>query len=139
VTDDETALARTLTTMPGFPKFDDIGGVHVGSDYASGYPLWFANDLVWVGVDLDARGEWIRVPLLTHGGTAGILLGMLHAVSRGVVTVTWYHMGALTICGKPAWSVSVLGVDGQSGRVSTEGEHLGVAVARALVAIGRAS
>ena len=135
---EETSLARLLVALPGFPTFDDIGGVHVGSDYASGYPLWFANDLVWIGVDLDARGEWTRVPLLTHMGVAGILLGMLppwHLSARDgdVYEVTVYD------CPPLPGAVVHSGPHGAAKWWTVSGDSLGVAAARALVAVGRAS
>lgn len=135
MTPEETSLARLLVALPGFPKFDEIGGVHVGSDHASGYPLWFANDLVWIGVDLDARGEWIRAPLLTHMGTAGILLGMLEAAAPG-------RIGVEMRPGEP-YKIAVFQRDQRAkwgGPMSyIEGPSLGVAAARVLVALGRAA
>jgi hypothetical protein len=128
VSPDETALAAQVAALPGFPRFDDIGSSFLPNTLEGGYPLWFANDLVWVGINLDARGEWIRVPLLTHGGTAGILLGMLGPALREIRPPGWTG---------PAWTVWTNTSVGLGERYI--GDSLGVAVARALIVVGRAA
>lgn len=137
MTPEETSLARLLVALPGFPTFDEIGGVHDVGDSGEGAPIWYANGLVWVGVDL-VHGEWVRVPLLTHMGTAGILLGMLppwHQSTRheGVYEVTVYD------CPPLPGAVVHSGPHGTAKWWTVSGDSLGVAAARALVAIGRAS
>ena len=46
MTPEETSLARLLVALPGFPTFDEIGGVHDVGDSGEGAPIWYANGLV---------------------------------------------------------------------------------------------
>lgn len=137
MTDDETALARAVAALPGFALAEGMPVVEASRSGMTGargvvVPSSQGDYLVvrWVGPPL-APKQWLEtsptygtVPDVTHPAAAGILLEMLYATGR------------LT-CATPAtttgWWIELDTDDAPS----IFGDVLGVATARALVAIGR--
>lgn len=138
---EETSLARLLVALPGWRwvpgmKLADkrILIVWAGPDHLSCANDMFVGDLrcregVWEARTSPHR-EWGPatltevLPDLEHMGTAGILLGRLWAADPDA---GWHVHG-------PPGLVCVHRADGSDEHY---GDHLGVAAARALVAIGR--
>lgn len=136
MTPEETSLARSLVALPGWRwvpgmKLAEkrIFIVWAGPDHLSCANDMFVGDLrcregVWEARTSPHR-EWGPatltevLPDLEHMGTAGILLGMLAAIAPPEV-----YFGPDTV--RVTWS--------DTG--SADGPCLGVAVARALVAVG---
>lgn len=126
MTPEETSLARSLVALPGWrwvPGMlvcapDDRGHVTAVLDGDEGVTVYVCFDEETRSCRFDEE-IGLLLPDLTHMGTAGILLGMLAAIAPpevyfgvGAVRVTWSDTG------------------------SADGPCLGVAVARALVAVG---
>lgn len=131
--------AKALLALPGFAWVPGM----VGIDPAG--VRWVVYHVDEAGTPMSVRLGDPRVPPavspivvgtvpdLGHGGTAGILLGMLEAAAPG-------RIGVEMRPGEPP-KVAVFQRDQRAkwgGPMSyIEGDSLGVAVARALVAIGR--
>lgn len=143
MTDEETSLARLLVALPGYrPR---TGMTYYDPD-GTAWVVYAVMDGLPIGArlgDLRARAATSAlpsgsIPWITDDGTAGILLGMLpprHQATRdeGVYEVTVYD------CPPLAGAVVHSGPHGTAKWWTVSGDSLGVAVARALVAMGRAA
>lgn len=138
MTDEETELAQRLTTLPGWawrPGMMGVGPGLIGPVQVLSYPadvLGVPDSWVYKDRYQDDPDMWlgdVMVPNLHDDATAGVLLSMLRAA------VPDGH--AVMVCAVPdrlGWAVGLT-----AGQTIEEwpwdADHLGVAVARALLEV----